>query len=204
LPGEEDVPLTPPSNNSVIYGGVGVLLLLATFGLVYVFVLSGDGGEADAGPPDAGVEETVERSTALADDALLIPEEEPDAGPPDAGVQEEEEEERTASRPPRGGANCTGDIDRAGASRILAENRFQFRSCYERALRDNELLEGTMNVRMQVGRDGTVNRVTTSGSLRDATVRQCMIRTARRLRFPAVSGGSCALLEAPFNFTPQR
>src|SRR5690606_14665052 len=150
---------------------------------------------------DAGV---VERSTALVDDDLVIPDLEPDAGPlPDAGGPRI----RYVTRYVGGGGgswDCSGQIDPAAARATLAQDDLQFRNGYERRLKVNNNLEGRINLRMRVSRTGAVDAVQTGGTLRDAEVLSCVRRIAQRIRFPAPTGGSCAVVAAPFNFTPRR
>lgn len=197
---------TPPppegSGGNLKYGIIGVVLIGAAIALY--FGMKGCEPEAEpvaAVPPDAGV---VERSTALVDDDLVIPELEPDAGPlPDAGRPRI----RYVTRYVGGGGgnwSCSGQIDAAAARAVLAQNNLQFRNCYERRLKVNNNLEGRINLQMRVSRTGAVDAVQTGGSLRDGEVLSCVRRIAQRLRFAAPTGGSCAVVAAPFNFTPRR
>lgn len=196
----ESSPPPPDSGGNLKYAIIGVVLIGAT-----IAVWLGMRGCEEDPPPvaeapvaDAGV---VERSTALADDDLFIPEVEPDAGPPpDAGRRV-----RYVTRYVGGGGgnwSCSGQIDPAAAQRALAQSNLQFRNCYERRLKVNQTLEGRVNVQMRVGGNGRVTAVRTGGSLRDAQVLSCVRNIAQRIQFPAPSGG-CAVVAAPFNFTPR-
>jgi hypothetical protein len=99
--------------------------------------------------------------------------------------------------------SCSGDIDQAGANRALAASNLQFRNCYERRLKVNNTLEGRVNLQMRVGRNGRVDAVRTGGSLNDAQVLSCVRGIAQRITFTVPSGGGCAVVAAPFNFTPR-
>jgi hypothetical protein len=103
-----------------------------------------------------------------------------------------------------GGWSCSGDLPRAAVESTIAENRLQFRNCYERRLKVNNQLEGRVTVNMRVSRTGAVDAVQVGGNLRDAEVLSCVRRIAQRIRFAVPSGGGCATVSAPFNFSPQR
>ena len=194
-------PTAPPTGGSNLkYGIIGGVLIVAAFAVWFGM----RGCEEPAPPPvqelpDAG---TVVRSTALVDDDLIIPEPEPDAGPAvDAGRRIRYVTHYVGG----GGGNCScsGNIDAAAARRALSQYNLQFRNCYERRLKVNNTLEGRVSLQMRVGRNGAVSGVRTGGSLRDAQVLSCVRNIAQRISFPHPSGG-CAVVSAPFNFTPRR
>ncbi|MDQ3037475.1 MAG: AgmX/PglI C-terminal domain-containing protein [Myxococcota bacterium] len=148
--------------------------------------------------PDAGL---VERSTALVDDDLDIPELEPDAGTPDAG-------QVATTRPPRQAMrdwdDCSGEMETAAARAVIQEHNAQIRNCYERRLKQNPVLEGSMTLSLRVGPDGRVDGTQVGGSLRDREVFACVRSVATHMRFPAPGGRDCALVQVPFNFSPRR
>jgi hypothetical protein len=149
--------------------------------------------------PDAGI---GDRQTSLVDDDLIIPEPEVDAGPAvDAGPPRI----RYVTRYVGGGGSwdCSGSIDTTAAQNALAAYNLQFRNCYERRLKVNNRLEGRLTVQVRVGRTGAVSAVRTGGSLNDAQVLSCVRGIAQRITFPNPTGG-CAVVSAPFNFTPRR
>ena len=50
-----------------------------------------------------------------------------------------------------------------------------------------------------------VTGVRTGGTMRDRNVLSCARNVARQIRFPSgPSGGSCAVINVPLNFTPRR
>lgn len=102
-----------------------------------------------------------------------------------------------------GSWDCSGEISVGEARRVAREYDAQARSCYERALRRNNMLAGTVVVNVRVGQNGAVNAVRAGGSLPDADVRACVRGIANRWRFPAPRGGSCAIVQVPFNFRPR-
>jgi hypothetical protein len=176
------------------YALVGILLALAAVGLY----CATEGGEEEqeevaAAPPDAGI---IRRQTQMQPE-FEIPEEEPDLGTPDLGPPESTM--RTVRRP----VTCDGDLDVSAVRQVATRARPQVRSCYERRLKVNNILQGTVNVTLAVGRDGSVEQVRVGGSLRDSEVFACVRRLARTWQFPAVEGGSCAQVSIPFAMTPR-
>lgn len=176
------------------YGLIGLLLLLAAVGLYCV-------SQEDPPPPpppvvaDAGV---LERTTQFGPE-IEIPEEEPDAGEVDSG-ETEVVATMTTMRPVS--RDCDGQLDVAAVQRVVAQERRQVRSCYERRLKVNNVLQGQVVVRMIVGQTGSVEQVAVNGSLRDNEVFQCVRRLAQGWQFPRPTGGRCAQVNAPFTLTP--
>lgn len=197
----ESMPPPPPSDGGGLrYALVGlVLALLAGVGW---WMTSTPSAPPTAALPDAGPR--IERSTALVDDLLEIAVTEPDAGMPDAGPPPEAEEAvRRTPRASTGEWDCSGELPREAVASVVRSFDAQIRSCYERRLKANPLLSGTMSLEVKVGASGGVEGVQVGGSLRDRDVFSCVRGVATRMRFPAVSGGSCAVLRVPFEFSPE-
>jgi hypothetical protein len=179
---------------------IGVLLLVAA---VTIWLLMNNCG-ADPTPVvdntprgrDAGPPTKVEPE-------LYIPPPEPDSGPQvDAGPRQKTKIiYRTRYVP--GDWDCAGDIPAARIQAIVAENRRQVRNCYERALKRNNQLSGTLTLSMKIARDGSVEATRVGGNLGDQEVFACVRSLASRWRFPNPSGGNCAVVRAPFSLTPQ-
>lgn len=192
-----------PGGGNLKYVIVGVVLIVATLGIWFgMQSCEGEPPPVAEVQPDAGA--PVERGGALVDDTLLIPELEPDAGPPpDAGQEEVRYVTRYVGGGGGGNWDCSGSLPPAAARARLNEQSVQFRNCYERRLKVNNQLEGRVNVQMRVGRTGEVTAVSVGGTMRDGEVLSCVRRIANNIRFPAPTGGSCAVVAAPFNFTPR-
>ncbi len=177
---------------------IGVALL-ALAGLGYCLMNQGETppDTSVAGVPDAAV---PQRSTALVDDTLEIPEEEPDAWlfVPDAGPLPRQ---RVSSV---GSWECNGELDRAALQSAIAEYSPQIQNCYERRLKAQPFLQGNMSLQMRVMQAGTVDAVQVGGSLRDREVFACVRNVAQRMRFARVTGGNCAVVSVPFSFTPRQ
>ena len=84
------------------------------------------------------------------------------------------------------------------------EEQGAIRSCYERELRNNNLLQGDVVLQVRIGNDGKVSATRVRGNLKDNDVKNCMQNVAKGWSFPAPSGGTCAVFEAPFHFTPKQ
>jgi hypothetical protein len=177
------------------YALLGLLLLLGAGGL-YCLTKEPEPGPVANVPEDAG---TALRTNTF-EPEIEIPEEEPDAGDPDTGPEEVETTMMSTMRVRV--VECNGQVDRAGLTRVIAQHRSQVRSCYERRLKVNNVLQGRVNVTLRIGRTGAVEQVRVGGSLRDNEVFACVRRLAQSWTFPAVAG-NCADVSVPFNLTPR-
>lgn len=188
-------PPPPPGGGNAKYIVIALLFLAATVG-VYCLTKPGE----DPGPPppivDAGVrprpmdELTFEELPDAAEDAEV------DAGA-DAATKTK------IVRVIRDNWDCPGSISEAAARAVISQNYAQVRNCYERRLKMNNLLSGRVQLTMKVNASGQVVDSRVGGNLRDDEVRQCVRRLSATWRFPAPEGGNCAVIGAPFNFTPR-
>ncbi len=178
------------SGSNKKYAIVGLILLLGAGLLVWLALPK---------QPPPPVEEpkvkTIERSTTM-EPTIEIPEAVPDASLP-------EEQPKVRVRYVRSSWECSGNIEQAAAKAVIRKNSRQVRSCYERQLRSNNLLEGKLMLHMRVDNKGRVTATNIGGSLNDKDVTACVRRVAQSWSFPAPKGGSCAVVAAPFNLTPK-
>ncbi len=132
---------------------------------------------------------------------IEIPEE--DAGV-DAGEEEpagEKPKQATQSRP--SDWVCDGTLQPAQLSSVIrGQPSKQVQTCYERALKDNNMLQGSMKVLLTIGATGSVRAVSVSGSLDDQQVYNCVKRVAKTWKFPKPENG-CVRTEVPFQMTPK-
>ncbi|HEX5657321.1 MAG TPA: AgmX/PglI C-terminal domain-containing protein [Polyangiales bacterium] len=149
----------------------------------------------EAAPPP----KNAEPSAALEQNTVEIPVEEPEE--PDAGPAPEPPKKKVVSAGDPWA--CAGDIAAADIRRVLGEEQAAVRSCYERQLRNNNVLQGSIKLQVRVGNDGKVAATRVGGNLKDADVKSCVQNVAKGWSFPAPSGGACAVFEAPFNFQPK-
>jgi outer membrane biosynthesis protein TonB len=75
-------------------------------------------------------------------------------------------------------------------------------TCYERRLKDDNLLQGSMKVLLTIGSDGNVKAVSVGGTLSDRQVYNCVKRIAKTWKFPPPQDG-CVRTEAPFQMMPK-
>jgi hypothetical protein len=185
----------PPSGGAAKY--IVIVLLLLGGGLGVYLATSKE--EPKTPPPP--VVKSVERPTSLATNTVEIPPEEPDA----ALEPEPTEPEPTVKRPrpAQDPWACPGDIPVSDARKVLNEAQSSIRACYERALRNNNQLQGSISLEVRVGANGRVDNARIGGNLKDAEVRKCIQNLAKGWSFPSPTGGNCAVVGAPYNFTPK-
>ncbi len=86
--------------------------------------------------------------------------------------------------------------------RIVRQNYGRFRMCYEQGLSKNPNLEGRVQVRFVIGRDGTVTNSQNGGSdLPDSAVVGCVVSAYYGLSFPQPEGG-IVTVAYPIMFQP--
>lgn len=197
MSGDDESQLTT-SGGGAKYALIGLLLLGGAGGIWFLTRAEEPAPTVEETPASA---EPTQRSTALAQNEFVIPEEPEDAGV-DTGAGESaapKKRRRSASRM----SSCQGEIPAAAAQRVISGQRRQVRACYERQLKANNTLQGSAIVRVRIGGSGSVQGVQVSGSLQDPTVFSCIRNLATAWVFPAPTGGQCAVLDAPFSFTPR-
>lgn len=127
---------------------------------------------------------------------IEIPEEEPEVEPEEPAVDVVKQRKRAP-------VDCSGSLAPAQIRRAInGPPRKQVQTCYEHRLKDNNLLQGQMVVRLMITASGNVGTVSMSGSLRDSQVYSCVKRVARTWKFPRPQGG-CVLTDVPFTMTPK-
>lgn len=151
-------------------------------------------------PPPPPAAEPPKRPTALVEEEIALAEPEPDASL-DAGKPTP----RIVYKYVGGDWSCDGgEIDAAKARAVIAENNRQVRACYERALKNNNQLQGKATLQIKVDRHGNVAGARTGGSLGDEKVFACMRQVAESWKFPAPTKGGCVVLSSKFDFSPQQ
>jgi len=101
-----------------------------------------------------------------------------------------------------GDANVSGRLPPEVIQRIIRQNYGRFRSCYEQGLSRNPNLEGRVQVRFVVGRDGSVANVQRGDSdLPDSGVVGCVVSAYYGLSFPRPEGGIVTVVY-PIMFQP--
>lgn len=189
--------LPPLKKKDGRYGLLALVLLLAAAGLWY-FTREDPEPQAEATEP---APEAPPREQFAPE--IEIPEErELEPSIPETKTTPRKSPARPEPLPPEEW-NCTGTIDAARVRAIIqgAPSK-QVQTCYERGLKTNNLLQGSMEVELTIGASGTVKAVAVSGTLNDAQVYSCVKRVARTWKFPRPTGG-CVRINAPFQMTPK-
>ena len=188
--------LPPLKKNDGKYGLIALLLLLAAAGL-WFFVKTEDS------QPPGEVAEPVPEAPAREQFAAEIEIPEEDAGPgDDEGAAQAPETTRSSQTRPEDWI-CRGNIQASQLSAIIkGQPSKQVQTCYERALKDNNLLQGSMTVLLTIGPSGSVRAVSVDGTLRDRQVYACVKRVAKTWKFPKPSDG-CVRTSVPFQMMPK-
>lgn len=187
--------VTPPPSGGGSAKYLVVLLLLLGGGLGVYFATRKEPAPPKETPPP----KNAAPSTALDQNTVELPAEEPEVA--DAGAPEPPKRKVIPAGDPW---SCAGDIAPAAIRRVLGEEQASVRSCYERQLRNNNMLQGDIKLQVRVGNDGKVAATRVGGNLKDADVKSCVQNVAKNWSFPAPAGGTCAVFEAPFHFTPKQ
>ncbi len=176
---------------------IALLLLLAAGGLW--FFLRSDEPEPEAVETAEPAPEVPQREQFAP--AIEIPDE--PVKPRDDAPSPERATRRDEERIPPSDWDCQGVLEPAEIRSVInGQPRKQVQTCYERGLKTNNLLQGTMNVLLTIGPDGTVRAVSIEGSLSDPEVYTCVRRVARTWKFPKPRGG-CVRTQVPFQLTPK-
>lgn len=195
--------LPPLKENDGKYVFLAVLLIVAAGALLWFFL----GGDESEPPTEA--EAPAEPAAPQEDFAAAIeipPDEELDIEPDTA---EADKPRRAGESPAKPSANpadaweCNGTINPAQARAVIKGSASkQVQTCYERGLKGNNLLQGSLEVELTIGASGAVNAVSLGGTLRDRQVHSCVKRVAKTWKFPKPTGG-CVRINVPFQLTPK-
>jgi hypothetical protein len=80
-----------------------------------------------------------------------------------------------------------------------AHMRVRARTCFIEAVRKGTKVEGTVDVTLEVGADGSVTKATTSGTL-DQALRDCIAEGAKKVGFNPVEGGAASKVIVQMSF----
>jgi len=183
----------PPKHGSGAFIGAVILMLLAMGGLLYWKF-----GSKDTPPPAPPPQPSVATAPQLDEAPPPPPPEEPDSG---ASPGPEKKKVVVASG--GGGCGTCGGEAPPQLRSALTSTANSARGCYERALRQNAMLQGKMLVSVKVGAHGnscTANLV--NDSLGDPSVATCVLQKFRGGQFPPPKGG-CVEVNVPISFIPK-
>lgn len=98
---------------------------------------------------------------------------------------------------------CTGEAP-GNLRSMLAAKGGQARGCYERALRQNNMLQGRLKLSLRIGQNGAVCSANVSlNELGDPGVASCVLQMFRATTFPSPQGG-CVDVDVPLKFEPRK
>ena len=183
----------PPKGGSGGFIAAAIVMLLLMGGLIYWKLRGGEEPKQATPPPPP----------PSATQAAL---EEPPPPPPklveeDAGKAPQKTVVRKGGGSFGCGGDCSGPSPQLQAA--LRGKAGQARGCYERALRQNNLLQGRVVVSVRIGPQGQVcNANIVQNALADPSVAGCVVQMFRAGSFPAPQGG-CAEANVPMNFIPK-
>lgn len=98
-----------------------------------------------------------------------------------------------------------GSMDPDVIRRILRENIPQFRYCYQKELdrRGGNKVSGTVGLLFTIGASGHVSKAGVNGGNLPTSVKGCVVRVLRGIKFPRPMGGGTVDVKQPFNFYPE-
>jgi hypothetical protein len=191
----------PPKSNNGPFIIAALLMLLLMGGLVFwKFGMTSDDKPAPGPPPVASAP-----PEPIPEQVIPPPPPPPPSAEPDAGVT------ATAKKSVGGGigtgcqtcGKCTGEAAPSFTS-VLRARANQAQRCYEKALAQQEQLQGKLTVSLCVGVGGGVcNANISSDQLGSPMVAQCVANIYRATTFPSPKNG-CVDAQVPLNFVPQK
>jgi len=183
-----------PGNNNGPFVAIAAILGVVLVGLLVV-KFKGSGEETRTTATVEPPKPTAAPKPVLTDSVPPPPEEEPAEEQPDAGAPKK--------AVGRGGGPCSGPCAGSLASATSSDLRGLSgvaRGCYERALRNNQMLQGKMVVSVRVDPSGNVCSASISGDTLGAPdVSACVLSAFRGKRVAPPTGG-CADSTMTLNF----
>lgn len=179
---------------------VGLLLL---GGAIAIFMSLSPSAPPPPPPeaPPAPVEE-VERVNPMAQQfELEAPEEPVDAGVPEPEPEPEKPKRKKIAK--RDAWSCAGELDAAKLQTLIRNNRGQVTTCYEKRLKRDNMLQGSLKLTIKIGKDGRVAATKVGGNMHDAELNACVQKAAKSWTFPQPAGDNCAVLSIPFQLSPK-
>lgn len=188
-------PPPPKSSNRPFI--IAILLMLLLVGALAVWKLGGEEEKPAQLPP-----EPVTTATPIPDQILPPP-------PPIASAADASAPEPTTKKGPVQSTFCPtcGSCSGTAAANFqsIVRGRAQAaQRCYEKALAQQEQLQGKLSVNLCVGVGGGVCSASiASDSLGSPLVSQCVLNIFRATTFPSPKNG-CVDAQVPLNFVPQK
>jgi hypothetical protein len=189
---------TPPPPPK--HGGSGpfiiaaLIMLLLMGGLIYWKLGSNDPKPSARPTPSAAP------TTAVLDEPPPPPPP-PEEPKEDAGAPSKQAKRGVVSTGCSG--TCTGEAP-GNLRSMLAAKGGQARGCYERALRQNNMLQGRLRLSLRIGQNGSVCSANVAmNELGDPGVASCVVAMFRATTYPNPQGG-CVDVDVPLKFEPRK
>ena len=189
---------TPPPKSSSRPFIIAMLLMLLVIGGLVVYTLGGDEEPVTTQPPV----DMTPTAAAIPDQTLPPP---PPIASEDAGPTPEAKKKVASA----GSTFCStcGKCQGTAAANFQGAVRGRAgaaQRCYEKALAQQEGLQGKLSVSLCVGVGGGVCGVSIANdSLGSPLVSQCVLNIFRATTFPSPKNG-CVDAQVPLNFVPQK
>ena len=131
----------------------------------------------------------------------------PPPPPLDAGSDADPNAKQKVSSSGSAGGTCAGACEGTNSPALESALRgaaSSSRGCYERALRNNSMLQGRLKLSVRVASNGNVcGASVVEDGLHSPEVSSCVLSLFRSRPFPPPNGGSCVDVSIPVSFTPQ-
>lgn len=116
--------------------------------------------------------------------------------------KKEKKVEPKKEEPKKEAAPKPGFCNKADIARVIKGRKGAIKFCYERKLSLYPDLKGKVIARINIGGNGGVTSVSTSGSMSDKGVHKCVKKVVQKLNFKPPEGGGSCVVRWPFNFQP--
>ena len=202
MPSSTTPPPPPPKHGSGQFVGAAIIMLLLMGGLIYWKL--GGSSEKPSEPPQGPV--AAGPATPTVDAIVPAPPPPPPApaASEDAGVSTTKKVATTGI-----GTNCSACGSCAGQeapsfTAVLRGRAGQAQRCYEKALSQQEGLQGKLSVSLCVGVGGGVCSASISkDTLGSPLVSQCVLNIYKATTFPSPKNG-CVDAQVPMSFMPEK
>jgi len=192
---QTSMPPPPKHHGGGAFIGAVVVMLLLMGGLLFWKFK----GKEEPPPPAVVATPSAPKAPTFEEAPPPPPPAEPDGGKKDTPTKKHV----VASSGGGCSATCSGDAP-AALRGALAGAAGSSRGCYERALRQNQMLEGKLVVAVKIGPHGAACSATlASDTLGDPSVASCVLQKFRSGTFPAPIGG-CVDVKVPISFMAKK
>jgi hypothetical protein len=183
-------PSPPRSNRGVVALLLAGLVILAIAGVVLY--------KRGAGEPEPKPEPPKVAATFDIPAPLVVADKQPPISAQDAGpnveVATDEQDPKMPKGKPGAGAEKPGTIDGKEVNRYINTHFGQVRTCYERRLKLNPLLEGMVDLNITINTKGKASSIAVNkDTVRDPQMLDCVKGVIRSWQLPQPEGGKVVI-----------